>query len=184
MESRSRISTASGSMTACRRSPQNVNRIFCRSDFECPESSNRRPTTVFSEKNAVHPPAVAFFSPRRRPSPGSPARGLDASRPAPLRGVGCRSRAARRATLERLPGRHGPARILPSRSAGHGRQRRAVEQETPHTHSLNPAPRAHDRASKSSLACSIPSRLRWHSKISSFNTLTPASKSACLITSA
>jgi hypothetical protein len=31
------------------------------------------------------------------------------------------------------------------------------------THSLNPCPLAHDRASKSSLACSIPSRLRWHS---------------------
>ena len=45
--------------------------------------------------------AMAIFSPRRRPSPGSPVRGLDASRPAPVapvRGCGCRSRAARRAT--------------------------------------------------------------------------------------
>ena len=30
-------------------------------------------------------------------------------------------------------------------------------------HSLNPCPLAHPRASKSSLACSMPSRLRWHS---------------------
>ena len=46
-----------------------------------------------------------------------------------------------------------------------------------------PAPRAHPRASKSSLACSMPSRLRWHSKISSFRTCSPAARSACLIPS-
>ena len=32
--------------------------------------------------------------------------------------------AARRVTSERLPGRHGPARVLPSHSAGHGRERK------------------------------------------------------------
>ena len=42
----------------------------------------------------------------------------------------------------------------------------------------------HALASYSSRACSMPSKLRWHSKISSFRTLTPASKSACLIPSA
>jgi hypothetical protein len=42
-----------------------------------------------------------------------------------VRGCGCRSRAARRATPEGLPGRHRPARALPSRSADHGRERRA-----------------------------------------------------------
>ena len=54
------------------------------------------------------------------------------------------------------------------------------------THPAPPSPLAfaHDLASKSSLACSIPSTLRWHSKINSFKTLTPASKSACLIPSA
>ena len=40
----------------------------------------------------------------------------------PVTGCGCRSRATRRVTPERLPGRHGPARELPSRSAGHGRE--------------------------------------------------------------
>ena len=34
---------------------------------------------------------------------------------------------------------------------------------TPRSHSLNPCPFARPRASKSSLACSMPSRLRWHS---------------------
>jgi hypothetical protein len=43
-----------------------------------------------------------------------------------VRGCGCRSRSARQATAERLPGRHRPARVLPSRSADHGRERRAA----------------------------------------------------------
>jgi hypothetical protein len=42
-----------------------------------------------------------------------------------VRGCGCRCRAARQATIERRCGRRGPARALPSRSAGHGRERRA-----------------------------------------------------------
>jgi len=54
------------------------------------------------------------------------SRGFDASRPTPVRGCGCRSRTARLSVPERLPGRHGPARTLPSRSAGHGRERGAV----------------------------------------------------------
>jgi len=54
------------------------------------------------------------------------SRGFDASGPTPVRGCGCRSRAARLSVPERLPGRRGPARALPSRSAGHGRERRAV----------------------------------------------------------
>jgi len=54
------------------------------------------------------------------------SRGFDASGPTPVRGCGCRSRAARLTVPERLPGRHGPARALPSRSAGRGRERRAV----------------------------------------------------------
>ena len=44
-------------------------------------------------------------------------------------------------------------------------------------HSLNPCPFAHPRASKSSFACSIPSRLRWHSKINSFRAC--ASSASC-----
>ncbi len=32
-------------------------------------------------KHRSRPAAMAMFSPRRRPSPGSPVRGLDASRP-------------------------------------------------------------------------------------------------------
>ena len=36
---------------------------------------------------------------------------------------------------------------------------------TPRSFSLNPCPFARPRASKSSLACSIPSRLRWHSNV-------------------
>ena len=54
------------------------------------------------------------------------SRGFDASRPTPVRGCGYRSRAARLSVPERLPGRHGPARALASRSAGRGRERRAV----------------------------------------------------------
>jgi len=43
-----------------------------------------------------------------------------------VRGCGCRSRAVRRATSESCRIRCGPARALPSRSVGHGRERRAV----------------------------------------------------------
>ena len=43
-----------------------------------------------------------------------------------VRGYGYRCRAARLSVPERLPGRRGPGRALPSRSAGHGRERRAV----------------------------------------------------------
>ena len=46
-----------------------------------------------------------------------------------VRGCGCRPRAARRTTSERLPGRHRPARALPSRSVGHGSERYEVESE-------------------------------------------------------
>ena len=90
----------------------------------------RFPAAAFSGSQAAGPgtpalpPGVAFFSPRRRPSHGSPVRGLDASRPAPLRGCGCRSRAARWATLERSPDRRAAARARPSRWAGRGRERR------------------------------------------------------------
>ena len=44
----------------------------------------------------------------------------------PVRGCGCRSRAVRRATPERLPGRRGPARALPSRRVARGRETRAA----------------------------------------------------------
>jgi hypothetical protein len=54
------------------------------------------------------------------------SRGFDASRPTPVRGCGCRSRVVRLSVPERLPGRHGPARALPSRLAGHGRERGAA----------------------------------------------------------
>jgi hypothetical protein len=43
-----------------------------------------------------------------------------------VRGGGCRSRAAHRATPERLPGRRGPARALPSRSASRPARRAAA----------------------------------------------------------
>jgi hypothetical protein len=61
-----------------------------------------------------------------------------------IRCCGCRSRAARRVTPERVRGRRGPGCALPSRSTGHGRERRAEEPETrdhltPFTHST-PAP--------------------------------------------
>ncbi len=58
--------------------------------------------------------------------------GFEASRPKPVRGSGCRSRVVRLSVPERLPGRHGPARTLPSRSAGHGRERRAVVRAVRH----------------------------------------------------
>ena len=47
-----------------------------------------------------------------------------------IRGCGCRCRAARRVTPEKSPGRRGPARTLPSRWAGRGRERLAEEPET------------------------------------------------------
>ena len=84
-------------------------------------------------KRRSDPAAMAIFSPRRRPSRGLPVRGLDASRRAPLRGCGCRSRAARRATLERSPDRRASARARPSRWAGRERATpvaaRAVRQD-------------------------------------------------------
>ena len=112
---------------------------------------------------------------------------VDASRPAPVRGCEYRSPASCRVTSESRRVRHGPARVRPSGWAGLERERAAAERETATSspaHSLNPAPRAHPRASKSSSACPIASRLRWHSKISSLRTRFPASKSACLIPSA
>ena len=44
----------------------------------------------------------------------------------PVRGCGCRSRAARLSVPERLPGRRGPARALPSRRVPRGRETRAA----------------------------------------------------------
>ena len=44
-----------------------------------------------------------------------------ASRPASLRGCGCRSPAVRQASLERRRDRHGPARARPSRWVAHAR---------------------------------------------------------------
>jgi len=43
-------------------------------------------------------------------------------RPAAVRGCGCRLRAARRATVDWLPDRHGPARVRPNRSPGPGQE--------------------------------------------------------------
>ena len=87
------------------------------------DASSAAPGTAFL------PPGVASFSPRRRPSPGSPVLGFGlTSRPAPLRGRGCRSRAARPARPERRRGRHEPARAHPSRWAGPEPARRAVAQ--------------------------------------------------------
>jgi len=48
------------------------------------------------------------------------------SRPAGVRGCGCRSGSARLATHERLPGRHRPARARPSRWVDHGRNGRTA----------------------------------------------------------
>ena len=71
---------------------------------------------------AALPPRVASFSPRRRPSPGSPVRGFVVTRrPAAVRGCGCRSRAARQATIGRRRARHAHGRARPSRWAGHER---------------------------------------------------------------
>ena len=72
------------------------------------------------------------------------SRGFDASRLTPVRGCGCRSRAARRATLERLPGRRGLSQSRPSRWAGLGRARRAevraVRREPRESSGSAPAP--------------------------------------------
>ena len=64
-------------------------------------------------RNAPHPLRWRFSSVCADRGPVGRYRGFDASCPTPVRGCGCRSRAARRATPERLPGRHGPARALP-----------------------------------------------------------------------
>jgi hypothetical protein len=56
------------------------------------------------------------------------SRGFGGLRPLPLRRCGYRSRAVRRARLERRRDRHGLARARPSRWAGRGRARRAEAQ--------------------------------------------------------
>jgi len=66
------------------------------------------------------PAAMARFSPRRRPSPSPPLPGFDASRPAAVRGCGCRSRAGRLSVLERRRDRQRPGRARPGRRAGGG----------------------------------------------------------------
>ena len=70
----------------------------------------------FSQRPA--PAAVAFFRRQPRPRPSSQFPDMRGSCPAPLRGCGCRSRAARPVRLERRRGRRGPARVRPSRWAG------------------------------------------------------------------
>lgn len=83
-----------------------------------------RPEAV--SRNAPHPLPWRFSRVGADRVPVGRSQGFDASRPTPVRGCGCRSRPARLSVPERLPGRHGPARTLPSRSAGHGRERGAV----------------------------------------------------------
>jgi len=69
-------------------------------------------------KRRSRPAAMVIFSRLRRPSPSSPLPGFDASRPAPVRGCGCRRRAVRRVSLGRRRDRQMPGRVRPSRRAG------------------------------------------------------------------
>jgi hypothetical protein len=67
---------------------------------------------------SLHPPRRRFCRVGADRVPVRRFRGFGASRAARLGGCGCRSRAARRARLERRPCRHGPARARPSRWVG------------------------------------------------------------------
>jgi len=66
------------------------------------------------------PASVAFFSRLRRPRPSSQFPDMHGSRPAPLRGCEYRSRAVRRARLERRRDRHGSARVRPEQPSCNG----------------------------------------------------------------
>ena len=79
-------------------------------------------------RNGCPPPWRGIFMPSARSlsEAGRLSGFVGTSRPVPLRGCGCRSRAARRTRLERRSGRHGPARARSSRWAGPGPARRVV----------------------------------------------------------
>ena len=78
-----------------------------------------RPEPV--SRNAPHPLRWRFSRVGADRFPVGRSRGFDASRLAPVRGCGCRSRAALGATPERCPAHHGPARARFSQWAGHER---------------------------------------------------------------
>ena len=79
-------------------------------------------------RNAPHPLRWRFSGGCADRVASGRSRGFDASCPTPVRGCGCRSRAARRAPPEPLRDRHGSARLAPvNRRAMGGRDGRRLE---------------------------------------------------------